>query len=158
MIHSSIVPLSDRLKQKPYAVLSSTRLVPVSKAGEDGKPLFALDPQSETPIPYLAYANDSYLLQVIDEFLTDRCDASLLNVVLRCNYADGLTQLVAAGGGLAWLPELSIREELESGALVPAADDSWSIPLEYRMYGRAKFSPLVESIIEDLRGVMGREA
>jgi len=50
-----------------------------------------------------------------------------------------------------------IRAELKTGALVPAADEGWNIPLEYRMYGRGPFSPLVENVIEDLQDAIARE-
>ena len=50
-----------------------------------------------------------------------------------------------------------LRTELKSGALVPVADKDWNIPLEYRMYGRGPFSPLVENVIADLQDAIARE-
>lgn len=157
-MHSDICPPPERLKQFPYAVLSKTQLVPVSKARSDGTPLYKLDSLSDTLIPFLTYASDSYLLQVINGFIADRCEPSLLNIVLQSNYSDSLTRLVIDGRGLAWLPEFSIRSELRSGTLVPAADNTWNIPLEYRMYGRGKFSPLVEAIVDDLRNAIEEQS
>jgi DNA-binding transcriptional LysR family regulator len=156
-MYNAEVPLPDRLTQFPFAVLSQTCLVPVSKPLPDGSPMYALDAEANRPLPFFTYAAGSYLLQVVDAFLEKKCDDSVLNVVLQCNYSDGLTGLVAAGHGVAWLPKYSIRAELKTGALVPAADEGWNIPLEYRMYGRGPFSPLVENVIEDLQDAIARE-
>jgi len=156
-VYNAEVPLPDRLTQFPFAVLSHTFLVPVSKPMPDGNPMYALDLEIDYPLPFLTYSAGSYLLQVVDTFLDKKCDRSLLNVVLQCNYSDGLTGLVAAGHGIAWLPKYSIRSELTCGTLVPAADEEWNIPLEYRMYGRGPFSPLVEEIIADLQNAIARE-
>jgi DNA-binding transcriptional LysR family regulator len=156
-MYNTEVPLPDRLAQFPYAVLSQTCLVPVSKPMQDGTPMHALDEEIDAPLPFFTYSAGSYLLQVVNAFLENKSDQSLLNVVLQCNYSDGLTGLVAAGHGIAWLPKYSIRSELRSGALVPAADEKWNIPLEYRMYGRSAFSPLVEGIIADLKDAIARE-
>lgn len=156
-MYSDEVPLPDKLEQFPFAVLSHTHLIPVSKPMPDDSPMYKLDPHSDSPTPFLTYSPGSYLLQVVEAFLEKKCDLSLLNVVLQCNYSDGLIGLVVAGQGVAWLPEFSIRAELKSGALVPAADEDWGIPLEYRMYGRGPFSPLVENVIADLQDAIARE-
>jgi DNA-binding transcriptional LysR family regulator len=156
-MYSPEVPLPDRLTQFPFAVLSHTCLIPVSKPAPDGSPMYALDSQADYPLPFFSYSKGSYLLQVVDAFLEKKCEENLLNVVLQCNYSDGLIGLVAAGHGVAWLPKYSVRSELASGALVPAADEGWNIPLEYHMYGRGAFSPLVENIINDLRDAIARE-
>ncbi len=156
-MYNQDAPLPDRLTQFPFAVLSHTCLIPVSKPSPEGTPMFALDPQADNPIPFFTYSKGSYLLQVVDAFREKKCEQNLLNVVLQCNYSDGLIGLVAAGHGIAWLPKYGIRTELASGALVPAADESWNIPLEYRMYGRGAFSPLVENVIKDLQDAIAGE-
>ena len=153
-MYSTDVPLPDRLMQFPFVVLSNTCLMPVSKPLADGSPMYALDNEADVPLPFFTYSKGSYLLQVVDAFLEKKCDENLLNVVLQCNYSDGLIGLVVAGHGIAWLPEYSIRNELKSGALVPAADTDWNIPMEYRMYGKGPFSPLVNDIIEDLKAAI----
>ena len=156
-MYNEDVPLPDRLTQFPFAVLSRTCLIPVSKPAPGGRPIFTPDDRADNPLPFFTYSKGSYLLQVVDAFLEKKCEENLLNVVLQCNYSDGLIGLVAAGHGIAWLPKYGIRSELASGALVPAADEGWNIPLEYRMYGRGAFSPLVENIIKDLQDAIARE-
>lgn len=156
-MYNAEVPLPDKLTQFPFAVLSHTCLMPVSKPMPDGSPMYALDMRADSPLPFFTYSKGSYLLQVVDAFLEKKCDENLLNVVLQCNYSDGLTGLVAGGHGIAWLPRYGIRSELQNGALVPAADEDWNIPLEYRMYGKGPFSPLINEIIEDLQAAIERE-
>lgn len=156
-MYNEDVPLPDRLMQFPFAVLSHTSLIPVSKPTPDGSPMFALDSDVDDPLPFFTYSKGSYLLQVVEAFLEKKGDENLLNVVLQCNYSDGLIGLVTAGQGIAWLPRYSIRAELASGALVPAAGEEWNIPLEYRMYGKGPFSTLVENIIKDLQEAIALE-
>lgn len=155
-MYSDDVPLPEKLTKFPYAVLSRTCLMPVSQPLKDGSPRYSLDPHADSPLPFFTYSEGSYLLQVVDGFLEKRLDQSLLNVVLQCNYSDGLIGLVVAGHGIAWLPQYSIRNELGSGTLVAAADADWNIPMEYRMYGKGPFSPLVNDIIEDLKAAIER--
>jgi DNA-binding transcriptional LysR family regulator len=156
-MYSDDVPLPEKLTQFPYAVLSHTCLMPVSQPLPDGGPRYALDPRADSPLPFFTYSKGSYLLQVVDAFLEKKLDESLLNVVLQCNYSDGLIGLVTAGHGIAWLPKYAIRNELKNGTLVAAADPDWNIPMEYRMYGKGPFSPLVDDIIEDLKTSIERE-
>ena len=71
---------------------------------------------NDTPIPYLSYEPSTFLGTVVDHTIGDR------KLPLDLRYMDALAEALKrrtlAGGGLAWLPEFAIREELESGALV----------------------------------------
>jgi DNA-binding transcriptional LysR family regulator len=61
--------------------------------------------------------------------------------------------MVLAGRGVAWIPESLVADELRSGALVAAADPSWHLTAEIRLYRtHARSRPAVErlwSAIED---------
>ena len=46
---------------------------------------------------------------------------------------------------MAWLPESNVREELGGGALVPAGDQKWFIPVEIRLFrSREPLPPMAE--------------
>jgi DNA-binding transcriptional LysR family regulator len=45
-----------------------------------------------------------------------------------------LAQMVKQGYGVAWLPESAVAEDLASGKLVQAADDTWTTTLEIRAF------------------------
>ena len=38
------------------------------------------------------------------------------------------------GRGLVWLPESQVRDELAAGTLVLSGDESWTIPVDIRLF------------------------
>jgi DNA-binding transcriptional LysR family regulator len=136
--HPAVSALLDP-ERFPSVLLSSERFLPVSQADPNGQPLFALPGTRREPLPYLAYGPDTMLGQAADFALKQRQHQG---VYLRCccenPIAEGLKPLVKAGLGVAWMPETLIRRELDSGALVAAGDESWTLELETRLYRRAE--------------------
>lgn len=59
----------------------------------------------------------------------------------------GLKAMAMAGWGVAWVPESLMRHELDSGALVRAADQSFDIAVDIRLYrSKENRRPVVERI------------
>lgn len=59
----------------------------------------------------------------------------------------GLKAMAMAGWGVAWVPESLMRHELDSGALVRAADHSFDIAVDIRLYrSKENRRPVVERI------------
>lgn len=153
------VPVSLDPERFPSVQLATDRFLPVSRADEQGRPLFALPGTRRAPLPYLAYGPETMLGHAADFALRQRQPQG---VYLRCCYqnpiAEGLKPLVKAGHGVAWMPASVIRRELESGELVPAGDEAeWGLVLETRLYRRAdETRPRVlqawEAIREGLEG------
>ena len=48
--------------------------------------------------------------------------------------ADSLKSMALEGLGIAWVPRLSARAELERGELVICGGSQWYVPLEIRLY------------------------
>jgi DNA-binding transcriptional LysR family regulator len=48
--------------------------------------------------------------------------------------ADSLKSMALEGMGIAWVPQLSMRGELERGELVVCGGSQWHVPLEIRLY------------------------
>ena len=69
-----------------------------------------------------------------------------LAAVFRSHAVLVLTAMAREGKGVAWLPESLIQEDIAAGRLVPAGDETWSVPMEIRLYRpRARQSPAAES-------------
>lgn len=61
--------------------------------------------------------------------------------------AVGLTGMALAGWGVAWAPESLTRADLAQGALVRAADPSWDISVDIRLYrSRQNRRPVVRRV------------
>ena len=132
-----------------YAMLGNDILIPVS--GVDGKrqPRYRLHTKRAAPAPYLAYAPDSLLGRAVEQRLKSASRRCQLAPCYENSMAEALKAMAIQGHGLAWLPQMSIRGELRSGRLARAADESWDIPLEIRLYRAiGPGSPQVEAIWE----------
>jgi DNA-binding transcriptional LysR family regulator len=104
-------------------------LVPVSAPARSGAPLFALPGGAASPVPLLAYGNDSYFGRVVD-YLTARTSPGALARACESDMADVLKALALTGQGLAWLPASAIGDELAQGRLVQAGGAAWRLELE----------------------------
>ena len=63
-----------------------------------------------------------------------------------------LKTMALAGRGVAWLPASLVADELASGALVPAGDERWRVPVEIRL---DRQSAEMASTAEELWRVVG---
>jgi DNA-binding transcriptional LysR family regulator len=115
-------------------VVGVDRLVPVSALGTDGRALHRLPGTRQDPVHYLAYAETSAIGRAVDKMLSRREEPSHLEKVFVSHLAAVLESMVRDGRGLAWLPASQVKEDLASGRLALAGDDSWSIPIEIRLY------------------------
>lgn len=109
---------NEHLKLPPFDYIEVGRadLLPVSAKTENGKAKFSLD--SDSPIPWLAYNPSSYMGRQ-----TDSLRASLaLKTVFLSSMVELLKLQALSGQGVAWLPDFSIRKELEEGSLVTIGD------------------------------------
>jgi DNA-binding transcriptional LysR family regulator len=115
-------------------VVGVDRLLPVSALGTDGQALHRLPGTRQDPVHYLAYAETSAIGRAVDKMLSRREEPSHLEKVFVSHLAAVLESMVRDGRGLAWLPASQVKEDLASGRLALAGDDSWSIPIEVRLY------------------------
>lgn len=117
-----------------YRRLGSERAIPVSIAGADGRPVHAFRPTGE-PVRMLSYGSCSFFARRLAKLFADRPAPHV--TVYENPMSVGLKAMVLAGRGMAWIPESLIIEELRSGLLVPAADPSWELTAEIRLYRAA---------------------
>lgn len=142
--HHEALPL--QLSSERYEMLSlgSESLAPYSKpalregarAGADPEPLFRLPPlRTGTTVPFLGYASGAYMARVV-EVILQRAEMTLpLDAVYETDMAEGLKAMALEGHGLAFLPESSVRQELDARRLVRAsAPDRFEATMEVRIY------------------------
>ncbi|OPX54670.1 transcriptional regulator, LysR family [Oceanospirillum multiglobuliferum] len=129
----------------PSCQLGWTRLMPVCKATRHGKPIYQLGVDQD--VPYLAYTAEAMLGQAVRERLRSQVGRLSLKKVYETAMAQGLKEMVLAGEGVAWLPELTIKHELESGQIVLCGTEQWVAPLSICLYRAASIEkPMVEKV------------
>ncbi|HEY5634420.1 MAG TPA: LysR substrate-binding domain-containing protein [Burkholderiaceae bacterium] len=131
-------PLLIDPERYPSRHLADDRLVPVSAAGDDGQARYLLPGTPDRPIPYLAYAAESFLGRVVAELLA-RPERQCHFV---CRYEDALagslTAMARAGHGVAWVPAGLVAEDLASGRLLRAGPGEWDVPFGITIHRSAE--------------------
>jgi DNA-binding transcriptional LysR family regulator len=117
--------------------IGKDRLVLVSGADPEGRPLFDIDVPEGTRIPYLSYSwNDGYLGKLIS-LIQSRWRRPLnLNIVFQSSLAEGLKQMAVAGRGVAWLPQICVQKSIAQGELVQIGGQQMSLEIEIRIFRR----------------------
>ncbi len=119
-------------------------LVPVSAPDGAGGPRFRLPGSTQAPVPYLAYAEVSALGRAVASALTPR--EVWLDQVFVAHQAVLLRTMAQDGRGVAWMPHTLVRNDLERGALAPAGDAAWEVPVEVHLFRpRSRMSPAAEA-------------
>lgn len=114
-----------------YRRLGTERAIPVSIPDGHGEPLHAFR-CGEAPVRLLSYGTCSFFARRLALLFAER--PTPLVTVYENPMSVGLKAMVMAGRGVAWVPESLVVEELRNGQLVPAADPSWYITAEIRLY------------------------
>lgn len=117
----------------PSIRLDQTELVPVCAPGPEGDPLFNLEDRSQ-PIPLLAYTSDASLERSVRSMLQAQGVHLRFKTVFEMAIADGLKGMALAGFGVAWLPRITVVQELSAGTLVVCPGEAYRLPLEIRLY------------------------
>ncbi len=121
----------DKLQVAPYRsiYLGKSYLYCVSATDEHGLPIFSLDDGDNADVPCLDYTPESYMGRIIQRNnaqLTPHsiCSSSMTNFI---------KALVLNGQGVSWLPDYTIRKELEQGKLVILKEIK-PIPMDLYIY------------------------
>ena len=114
-----------------YRRLGTERAIPVSIPDGTGAPLHAFR-CGDQPVRLLSYGSSTFFARRLALLFAQR--PTPLVTVYENPMSVGLKAMVLAGRGVAWVPESLVVEELRSGQLVPAADTSWYVSAEIRLY------------------------
>ena len=114
----------------PSLHMGNTEMLPVCAVDGEGKPLFDLE--GEGSVPLLAYTAGAFLGRSVNLLLRQR--NLRYTTVYETAMADSLKSMALEGMGIAWVPRLSMRGELERGELAVCGGSQWHVPLEIRLY------------------------
>ena len=115
-------------------VIGDDTLIPVCKAGADGRPLFSFDDPKAPQIPFLRFGAAAPITRHVDPLLEARGLRARLGVVYENSMAGALRIRARDGTGVAWLPRSLVAPDLEAGLLSVTGDPDWAIALKIRLY------------------------
>ncbi|PWC39036.1 LysR family transcriptional regulator [Azospirillum sp. TSO35-2] len=146
---------AGRLEAESFrsVVVGGDRLVAVTApfsaglgADSPGQPRHALPGSDDAPLPHLSYSRESGMGRILEAVRAVQPAPATLDTVFTSHLAAVLRTLARDGRGVAWLPESLIAEDLARGALVPAGDDRWTVPVQIRLVRpRARQTKAAES-------------
>jgi LysR family transcriptional regulator, hypochlorite-specific transcription factor HypT len=133
--HHSAQPLQLAPERYEMLSLGAETLAPYARSGPDGKPLLRLPGLPGVAVPFLSYAPGAYMGGLVDIILKQAEAPPRLDTVYETDMAEGLKAMALEGHGLAFLPESSVRREVRSRRLVPAAaPGTFEITMDVRIY------------------------
>lgn len=134
--HHPAQPLQLAGERYEMLTLGQESLRVYAKPGADGEPLFRLPARdARERIPFLGYASGAYLGQMVDLIIKQAVGTVPLDPIYETDMAEGLKAMALEGHGLAFLPASSVRKELQTRKLVPAAPSgSFELTMEVRIY------------------------
>lgn len=117
--------------------LGKEPLIPVSAVGPDGRPLYPIDPDSDTALPYLAYAwNDGYLGRLVALVQSRLRRPIALSTVYESALAEGIKRMAVAGRGVGWVPYSCAADAIGRGELLQVGGPELMVEMDVRIYRR----------------------
>jgi DNA-binding transcriptional LysR family regulator len=121
------------VSQCDYITLDRDELLPVAKVGPNG-PMHELKRGQNKPVSLLSYGSASALRSVLDHMLHQQIERPNVLVVNQNALAISVKAMIMEGFGMGWLPRELCKDELADGSLQVVGDDSFTSPLEVRLY------------------------
>lgn len=118
----------------PSLLVGKDTFLPVSAPDARGGARYRLPGTAAHPLPLIAYSLGTYFGRCLTLLLARSQQRPKLGTIFESDMADVLKQLSLNGEGVAWLPRSLITRELDSGELVPAGDERWSLELQLMLY------------------------
>ncbi len=106
----------------------------------DARPLHALPGTPARPVPYLRFAPQLALAQILQDALSRSATPLHLHALTESDFAESLHEQALQGVGMAWLPRALVAEDLKAKKLVPAGEAEHAIRYEVRLY-RPRHAP-----------------
>lgn len=122
-------------------VLGHDVLLPVTAPDEYGLARHELPGSSEAPANYLAFSQQSGMGRIIAAVRAADGSRAHLLPVFTSDVATVLKAMAKDGRGLTWTPLSLLNEDLQSGELVRAGDESWDVPVELRLFRPRSLQP-----------------
>lgn len=104
-----------------YLKLGQTDIIPVCITNKNGEAKFDI----KKHFPLLSYSKNAYLRNLVDQIIMNKLNYRIL---YETDHANNLKDFVMQGAGVAWLPRITIEDELLMNKVKILADDNFSIP------------------------------
>ncbi len=143
--HTPVVPMAVDERACPSIILGTDRLVPVCKANEDGEAIYLLSEARLRNLPLLAYPPETFFGRLSNSLIRFRPSDPYFNVVAQSPHPRILQSLAINGLGIAWLPERTVRDDLDARRLALAGDSEWSANVDIRLYASEERSRLLQA-------------
>ena len=124
---ASVIVAEDRLLPCAHPALIQEIAARSGEIGPDG----IID-----RAPLLAYSSGSGLGRILRGVIGGRVPRLLAAPALTADLAGSLRAVCLDGGGIAWLPETLIAQDLRCGRLITIADTRWVVPVSVRLFRR----------------------
>lgn len=119
----------------PSVVVGRDRLIPVSAPDPRGRAVHCLPADGKAAaVQLLSYSAESGLGRILRQLKGPAMERLHAPSVLTAHLASVLRTMALDGRGLAWLPQVLVGDDIDSGRLVMAAPEAWTIDLEIRLY------------------------
>lgn len=149
--HPTLAPGLDT-RQFHYLHVASDKLVPVSRTDATGAARYPF--QSNSPMPYLAYARPLALGRLVEDHLANHRQAPRLHRQVECDSADAVHEYALKGLGVAWLPWSMVHADCKSGMLALAGSAAMEIRFDVRIYRpKRRLNSSAESFWQALHAV-----
>jgi LysR family transcriptional regulator, hypochlorite-specific transcription factor HypT len=133
--HHPAQPLQLNSERYEMLTLGEESLRAYARAAPEGEPMFRLPGRERERVPFLAYAAGAYLGQMVDQIVKQAGMPLGLDAIYETDMSEGLKAMALEGHGLAFLPASSVRKELKTRKLVPAAPSgSFELTMDVRIY------------------------
>lgn len=122
---------NEELMSSPFlhAKILESRLHLVSLCDRNKKPLFKLD---GTTLPLMKYTDESYMGRQVNQLMDKSTDLPF-ELSFVSSMSDVLKRMVLNGSGVGWLPDYSIKNELQKNELA-ILDNTLSITMGVYIY------------------------
>ncbi len=145
--HQQTMPDLVDLIGYDFLTVSSEQLIPVSIPDECGNAMFALPGTAENPVRCIGFSSENPLGWQRQARMSTQDVELHINPVYEATMGEIIRDMVLEGRGLAWLQSMLVGEDLKTGRLVTAGDNSWNQSIEIRVFRtRANERPLVEQV------------
>jgi len=129
--HQDVAPILDETRFKRKDICDE-RLIPVAQHEAAARHGWTLPARAGREVPYLSYDPNTFLGTVVDQTIGNRRPA--LDLRYMDALAEALKRRTLAGAGMAWLPEFSIRQDLEDGTLVRLGGRDWTATMTISLF------------------------
>ncbi|OAT54280.1 LysR substrate-binding domain-containing protein [Providencia heimbachae] len=122
---------NEELMSSPFlhSKILESRLHLVSLCDENKKPIFQLD---NSNLPLIKYTDESYMGRQVNQ-LMNKYKHLPLELLFVSSMSDVLKRMILNGSGVGWLPDYSIKNEIERNELA-ILDESLSITMGVYIY------------------------